>query len=387
MSKMPHVALLIESSRAFGRGILRGVIRYQREHGPWSIFFEPHGLESAAPPWIKRWRGDGILARINSPQLARLIRQTGLPAVDMRFAIPDLNIPSVGIDNRAVVTLALQHLTNCGFRQFAFCGSPRRQNPWMDLRCALFQQMVAANGSRCYVFDSVEGRQSNRVAWEKTQNQIGKWLLKLPKPIGVMACNDDFGRNVLDACRRVDIRVPDEVAVIGVDNDEIQCELSCPPLTSVNINTLQVGYEAAALLGRLMSGTPVPAEPLLLAPQGVIARASTDVLAIDDRELSEAIRFIRQHACEGLRVKELVLKITISRRELERKFLDLLGRSPKEEILRVQTEQAKQLLTLTDLPVRIISAKCGFSEPKYFSQVFHARVGLSPIAYRKSKKL
>lgn len=386
MAKMPHVALLIESSRAFGRGILRGVIRYQREHGPWSIFFEPHGLDTPAPPWLKRWCGDGILARINSPQMARLIQRTGLPAVDMRFSIPGLNMPSVGIDNRAVVTLALRHLMNSGFKQFAFCGTPRQHDTWMDLRCDLFQQMVAESGYTCHVFASAESQRSSQMGWEYSQDQISKWLLKLPKPIGIMACNDDRGQRVLDACRRVDIQVPDEVAVIGVDNDEILCGLSCPPLTSVNIDTQQIGYEAAAMLNRLMSGAPTPTQPLLLAPQGVVARESTDVLAIDDRELSEAIRYIRQHACEGLRIKELVGKIPLSRRGLERKFLDLLGRTPKDEILRIQIEQAKQLLSLTDLPVQIISTKCGFSESKYFSQVFRAKVGHSPIAYRKSTK-
>jgi LacI family transcriptional regulator len=202
----------------------------------------------------------------------------------------------------------------------------------------------------------------------------------------VLACNDDRGQQVLDACRRVNVLVPDDVAVIGVDNDEILCNLSFPPLTSVNINTQNVGYEAAALLDRMMAGQPAPAEPLLLAPHGVVPRESTDVLATDDRELAAAIRFIREHACEGLRIKDLVRKISLSRRELERRLRKLLGRSPKEEILRVQIERAKQLLAMADLPTAVIAEKCGFSEAKYFSQVFRTRVGLSPGAYRKSKK-
>ena len=189
---------------------------------------------------------------------------------------------------------------------------------------------------------------------------------------------------MLDACRRVNVLVPEEVAVIGVDNDEILCNLSSPRLTSVDINTVQVGFEASALLDRLMAGVRPPAQPLLLSPLGVVTRESTDILATDDRELAAAIRFIREHACGGLRVKELERKTGLSRRSLERRMEKLLGRSPKEEITRVQIERAKRLLTETDLSVAAIAEKCGYSQPKYFSQVFHAKVGTSPGAYRKS---
>jgi LacI family transcriptional regulator len=168
-----------------------------------------------------------------------------------------------------------------------------------------------------------------------------------------------------------------------VDNDEILCSLSSPPLTSVDINTVQVGYEAAALLDRLMAGARPPDEPMLLTPRGVVPRESTDVLATDDRELAVAIRFIRDHACGGLRVKELVRKTGLTRRSLERRMEKLLGRSPKEEITRVQIERAKRLLTETDLSAAEVAEKCGYGQPKYFSQVFHAKVGLPPGAYRR----
>ena len=221
------------------------------------------------------------------------------------------------------------------------------------------------------------------MTWEEEQEAIAAWVLSLPRPVGVMACNDDRGQQVLDACRRVNVLVPEEVAVIGVDNDEILCSLSSPPLTSVDINTVQVGFEAAALLDRLMAGRRPPAEPFLLPPRGVVPRESTDVLATDDRELAAAIRFIRDHACDGLRVKELVRKTGLSRRALERRMEKLLGRSPKEEITRVQIERAKRLLTETDLSAATVAEKCGYSQPKYFSQVFHGKVGLPPGAYRR----
>ena len=173
----------------------------------------------------------------------------------------------------------------------------------MDLRRDLFQQLVHEGGS-CVprLRDSPPGAAT--ATWEEEQEQIAAWILRLPKPVGIMASNDDRGQQVLDACRRVNVLVPDEVAVIGVDNDEILCNLSSPPLSSVDINTQQVGYEAAALLERMMAGRPAPEQPLLLAPRGVVARESTDVLATEDRELAAAIRHIREHACEGLRLKD-----------------------------------------------------------------------------------
>jgi LacI family transcriptional regulator len=384
MRKLPHVALLIETSRGYGRSLLRGVIRYQREHRPWSIFFQPHALGAPPPLWLKNWHGDGILARIDDRTMARAIRRTGLPAVDLRFSVPGLSLPGVGIDNQAVVRLAFEHLANSGFKQFGFFGPPPRRNTWMDLRRDLFRGLAQKAGCSCHVFEAASRRST--ATWEEGQEQVAAWVLSLPKPVGIMASNDDCGQQVLDACRRVNVLVPDEVAVIGVDNDEILCNLSSPPLSSVDINTQQVGYEAAALLERMMAGQPAPPRPLLLAPHRVVARESTDVLATEDRQLAAAIRHIREHACEGLRLKDSAQWTNLSRRELERRMQKLLGRCPKEEITRVQVERAKRLLTETDLPVAAIAAKCGFGEPKYFNQVFHAKAGLPPGAYRRSRK-
>src|SRR5262245_8571744 len=199
--KDPHVALLIETSRAYGRGILGGVIRYLHEHGPWSLYFQPHGLEAPPPSWLKGWRGHGILARINTRHMADVVCQTGLPAVDLRFSVPDLGLPGVGIENTAVVRLALQHLRDCGFRRLAFCGLPRRRNIWMDHRCDLFEELAAATGCPHHVYAGPPAGKA--AAWEQEQDAIADWIAGLPKPIGLMACNDDRGQQVLDSCRRI----------------------------------------------------------------------------------------------------------------------------------------------------------------------------------------
>jgi LacI family transcriptional regulator len=384
MLKIPHVALLVETSRGYGRGVLFGVIRYLREHRPWSVYIRPHDLGAPPPPWLKNWQGDGILVRVDDRRMARVIRRKGLPAVDLRSFIPKAGLPFVGLDNRAVVRLAFEHLSDNGFEHFGFCGLPRKRNPWMDLRCDLFRQIVRERGFSCHVFEQPAGWQAT--SWEEEQEQIGAWVLQLPKPIGVMACNDDRGEQVLDACRRVHVPVPDEVAVIGVDNDEILCNLSSPPLSTVDVDASRIGYEAAAMLDRMMAGKRPRTQRLLLPPRGIVCRESTNVLATDDRELAAAIRFIREHACEGLRLKSFIRETSLSRRALERRMRKLLGRSPKEEIMRVQILRAKELLTETNLPAATIAEKCGYSQAKYFSQVFHTKVGLSPSKYRSTMK-
>jgi len=198
-----------------------------------------------------------------------------------------------------------------------------------------------------------------------------------------MACNDDRGQQVLEACHLNGLQVPDEVAVLGVDNDECLCDLSTPPLSSINIGAERIGYEAAALLDRLMAGGRPPADSVLLPPVGVVVRQSTDVVASEDRELAELVRFVRENACDGLRVKELLRQSSLSQSTMQKRFKALLGRSPKQEILHVQLGRAKQLLAETDLSVADIADKCGFGGLKRLSAAFHAGVGLTPLAFRK----
>ena len=200
----------------------------------------------------------------------------------------------------------------------------------------------------------------------------------LPKPIGVMTCNDDRGLQVLDACRRMSILVPEEVAVIGVDNDEIICNLSSPNLTSVDVNTYNIGYEAAALLDRMIAGEPAAEKLVLLAPGIVVTRGSTDVLATEDRELAEAIRLIRAHACEGLRFKDFVKMTNLSRRTLERRVRNLLGRSPKEEITRVQLESAKRLLWTPTCPSSPSPKNAASASPSTSARSFMPRLEPPP---------
>jgi LacI family transcriptional regulator len=385
VARIPHVALLVETSHGYGRAVLQGIMQYLSEKGPWSLYFRPQGLEARPPNWLRTWRGDGILVRVEDRAMAEVVRQTGLPAVNLRVPFPEVPLPLVCLNSFALGGLAYQHLAERGFQHFAFCGVPPQSYHWMDERRESFEQTVRNAGSACSTFLGLE-RRHGTTSWEDEQNQMAEWLSLLPKPVGLMAATDERGLEVLQACRRAGVLVPDEVAVLGVDNDEFLCNLSDPPMSSISPNAQRVGYEGAALLDRLMAGARPPQRPLLLPPGGVVPRRSTDVVATDDRDLATAIRYIREHACEGLRLKHFFTTSRLSPRELERRMQKFLGRSPKEEITRVQMDRAKQLLTETDLSAAIIAEKCGFSQPKYFNQVFHAKVGVPPGAYRRNQR-
>jgi LacI family transcriptional regulator len=383
--RIPRVALLIETSRAYGRGLLRGVRRYIAEHGPWSVFFRPRGLGDPPPPWLASWHGDGILVRADTRRLVQAVGACNVPTVDLRFSFLDTGWPSVGIDNRAIVELAFQHLVNQGLRHFAFCGLPASENVWMDYRGACFQSAAVAAGHACSSFPLARSRRRSIEA-EEEQQAMAAWLTGLPKPVGVMACNDDRGLEVLEACRRAGLHVPDEVAVIGVDNDEMLCGLSDPPLSSVDVGVERAGYDAAALLDRLMRGRKAPAQPLILQPYGVVVRRSTEILSVDDPDLRELIRFIRANACRGLRVEEALRHSELSPSTLKRRFDKLLGRSPKEEITRIRMEAAGRLLAETELPIAEVAVRCGFAELKHFTRAFHAWAGITPSGQRRQAR-
>lgn len=383
MRETPHVALLIETSREYGRGLLRGVARFQQENGPWSIFFEPHGLDDPPPAWLKDWDGDGILARVNSGRMANAIVETGLPAVDVRGALPGLGLPFIGVDNGPVADLAYSHLRDCGLRHFAFCGTPRGENPNQDLRCDHFVQLVEADGHECRTWLGEQTPPRN-TTWEEQQQEIAAWLTDLPRPIGIMTCHDDRGQQVLDACRRAGLAVPDEVAVISVDNDPYLCNLCTPPLTSIDVNPSRVGYECAALLQRLMNGEQAELQTTLLGPpRGIAGRRSTDMLSIDDQEVAAAIRYIRENATEGILVSDVVARAKKSPSTLERRVKRILGRTIKAEITRVRLSRAMLLLSETELPISKIAARSGFGEPKYFCEVFRKHEAITPTEFRR----
>ncbi|OAI39489.1 XylR family transcriptional regulator [Planctomycetaceae bacterium SCGC AG-212-D15] len=374
---------MVETSLVYGRNLLRGIIRYLRSHEPWSVFFELREHGATPPTWLKEWRGDGIISRPTSPDLARLFRKKRIPVVDLNDVYEGLGLPYIGSDDHAIGRVAAEHLLERGFRRFAFCGFT--EHAWSRRRGAGFTAAIADAGELSPAYESPWGGPAAH-PWEKEQKVIGDWLAHLPRPVGVLACNDMRGQHVLDACQRVGLAVPEEVAVIGVDDDVLLCELCDPPLSSVVPNPERIGYEAAALLDRLMAGeksADLDNAERFIEPLGVTPRQSTDVLAIDDPHVAAAVRFIREHACSGATVGDVLTHVPLSRTILERRFRKYLGRSPQAEIRSVQLKRVKQLLAETDLRLERIAELAGYEHPEYLSVVFKRETGETPGEYRR----
>jgi LacI family transcriptional regulator len=387
-----RILLLVDTAGLYGRGLVQGIASFSREHGAWSIYHKPHGLDDPPPPWLRGWEGDGILVRIGNQRMANAVRRTGLPTIDLRGLIPDTRLPFVGVDHREVAKLAAEHLLERGFRHFGFCGLPRGVHPQMDELCDYFRARIEQAGYGCDVFKARSGplpgetweHQQNRAGqWTDNQKRISRWVESLRKPVGVMACRDERAMHVLDACHQTGTLVPDAVAVIGVNNDQQLCELSIPPLTSIDESPNRIGYEAASLLDRLIGGEHPPKSPLLVPPRAVVVRQSTDVVATDDQVVARAVRFIREHACEGIHVKDVVAQVPVSWMTLAARFKPIVGRALHEEILRVKIAKAKELLATTKLPIKQIARRTGFQYVEYMSRVFRRVVGQTPAHYRK----
>ena len=380
---MPHVALIIETSTAYGRAIIRGATRYIREAGPWTVYIEQRSLQDSAPPWLENWDGDGIISRASTPRSARAILRTGIPTVDLNDQVTGLGLPQIHSDHEAIARLAAEHLLDRGFRHFAYFGFPVFE--WSVRRHAAFAACVRAAGGEFHENESIPrvswGHQQS--SWEGEVEGAARWIKKLPKPLGVMAGNDPRGIQLLDACRRAGVAVPEEVAVVGVDNDELVCELAYPPLSSVIPDAVRIGYEGAALLDRLMKGEPAPAAMQTIPPLGLAIRQSSDVTAIADPRLADAMRFIREHACDGIGVDDVIDHLAVSRSVLQRLFRKHFNRTILDTITGVRIARVKQLLTETDLPLTAIAPRAGFTYMEYLSNTFRRRTGWTPSAYRR----
>ncbi len=383
--RIPHVLLLIETSRAYGRGLVEGIARYAEENGPWSILYEERGLTDPLPRWLRHWRGDGIISRtIRSADAAKLLA-TGLPVVEL-YAYNEPRLPRVRPDEAEIARLAAEHFLDRGLRNFAFFSTQRAH--WIDGRRRAFEEVLRQRGHVCHGFRfmaaaKTAGKKPRRI----DDRSVIHWLRKLPKPCGVFCASDFFAARLLRTCRACDIAVPDQVAVLGVDNDAVFCGVSLPQLSSIDLGSARIGHEAAALLDRLMAGRSPPKGAVCVAPRHVITRQSTDILAIDDRDIAQAARLIRDQACQQLQVAQLAVAVGLSRRALEQRFRRALHRSPKEEILRVRMEQAKMLLATSNAAVAQVAKRSGFRSPKYFARAFRQRIGVTPQVYRGQRQL
>jgi LacI family transcriptional regulator len=383
-SKTPHVALLVETSLGSGRDILLGIARYVREHQPWLLYHEARSLEDSMPGWLEGWKGQGIIARVQTPAMAAALAKTRVPVVDVLGVVSSAGLPLVHVDDHAIGVMAAKHLLDRGLRSFAFLGLDGEN--WSEARHTAFSKEVGERG-----FQTAVRRESRHeiddVTWEVHQDELKTWLANLPKPVGIMVCSDQRGSQVLDACRRAGLNVPDEVAIIGVDNDEPLCSVCNPPLSSVWPNHSLVGYEAAVLLARLMQGEKRAPKYTLIPPKKIITRQSTDTLALEDTLVSAALKVIRDRAVHRVRVDDIASVLGTSRSVLQRRFRSALGRTINEELVSQRLRIAERYLLETNLSLIEIAERSGFQHQEYMGSVFRDKLGITPAAYRKKGKI
>jgi LacI family transcriptional regulator len=373
------VALLIESSNAYARGLLQGIIEYQRQPEGWSIFFPEQERGATPPRWLRQWQGDGVIARIETETIARSLSRIGIPVVDVSAARRIEHIPWVETDDAKVACLAAEHLIERGFRHFAYCGDSTFN--WSRWRSEAFVHALNQRSFGCELYDTAE-HLLRPTAWPQQRRRLAKWLKALPKPVGLMASYDNLALQILDICRDLEIPVPDEVAVIGVDNDPIVCNLADPSLSSVIPDAVGAGYRAAELLATMMHGGQPKQEKYLLPPLGIATRQSTDIFAVEDEDIRRTAKFIRDHACSGITVLDLLREIPLSRRVLESRFRKATGQTPHEAILAQRLRRVEELLRESDLSLEAIAAKTGFEHPEYMHVAFRKHFRMPPGRYR-----
>lgn len=385
MRKQPTVLVLLDKSRAAGRRLLSGIVRYSHLRGPWSIrslppFYRDPQNKIRMLSQAKDLHVDGIIAAIDDKKMAKVLTLTGLPAVvePAKDQVP--GFPVIFDAGEMSGKACAEHLLSLGLSHFAFCGF--ENFCWSVTRKEKFENRIAEAGyqTNCYTVP----RFTTQLRWDNEQLALADWLKSLPKPVGLMACNDDCGHYVIDACNNAALRIPDDVAVIGVDNDELICELADPPLSSAALNHEEAGYKAAELLDKMIAGQKIGTDTIIpLECSHVVVRQSTDVLAVNDHDLVKVIRFIREHSGRAIQVSDVVETAALSRRVLERRFRDAFKKSVHDEIRRVRVERVTRMLLETDLSVSQIALALGFPSDKHIARYFHREKGITPQQYRQ----
>lgn len=390
MKKRANVALIIGTSGVYGRQVLRGISRYMRAYANWSVFLDESVRIVDPPHWLADWEGDGIICRATTPDLARALGQRAVPVVDCNEHHGFLGLPYIASDTRAIGAMATRHLLERGFERIAFCGVASEL--WSRNRLRGVKDAIEADSKArlCSVFESPSTpRERNGV---QERNRLCAWIESLDFPIGIVACNDVCGQNVLDACLTLGVAVPEQVAVVGVDNSETLCQLCNPPLSSVVPASEKLGFEAAACLDRLMkaktnptTASADPVEQIYLPPIEVVTRQSSDIRAVNDPAIARAMQFIRERACDAVTVEEVAAHVRMSRSTLERSFRRYLNCSPQQEIRRVRLLRVQQLLRETDLSLARIAELAGFEHPQYMMAQFKKTFGQTPSQWRESR--
>ena len=386
MKKATYIGLLVDASRAYGRGIYRGVANFAEMRKDWIVFAHERPELDELPEWLKKTRVDALIAYIPNSKIHKKIRALGVPVVDVHGRFTHPQIPVIESDDQVIVRLAVDFFLKSGFQNLAYCGYPsvffsdQRQQAFRLQTLKLKQVHIYAPSEHHAVGEDLYRFEKGIAAHDA---EFTEWLRALPKPVAILACNDIRGQQVINACREAEIRMPEEVAVLGVDDDQMICRLCRPTLSSIEPDVEKIGFLAAQLIADQLAGKSVAAR-YLVPPKHVVQRHSTDTVGSEHPLVVQAARLIRDQGHNKASVEQICQVTGVSRSTLDKLFLQHLGRTVAEEITRVHLQRAKDLLRNSDMSLAEIAESCGFSSATYLCRFFKRSTGQTPVAYRKS---
>lgn len=360
-----------------GRRLLQGITRYAHEFGPWFFWISPDAALFARA--LRTWKADGVIYRgTPGPGQARRLHAMRTPVLQVAWPVPGQMLDhSISADLPAAGELAARHLLELGFRRFGYYGP---NVPYCVARGDGFSRTLREAGATCDRMDFPPARHASP---EKRISRLVSWLRRFRPPVGLLIAEDAYGQRVSEACRQLRLRIPEDVAVVGISNDEIQCQMMWPDLTSVDTDYERVGYEAAGMLDALMHRRTAKPAHRLVVPRGIVVRHSTNTLAIEDPRIAAAVRFIHEACPRPVPVDELARHAGMSRRSLEQHFRAALRRSPAAEIRRLRIAHAQRLLLETSMKIATVATECHFPDAKDFWQSFRKATGTSPRKFRQ----
>jgi LacI family transcriptional regulator len=373
-----QVAVILDPSNMYQRRIIRGIAEYVHQHARWRLFIEPATADMVPDP--RTWRGDGVIAYFGDRRTEEFVAKSRVPAVSIERGLraTPRQMPVVATDNEAIGRLAAAHFLNNGFRHLAYCGATDPSAYWCELRAAAFATAAHEGGA---TFSRFGQRQQIARDWPAALAALAEWIASLPPQTGVLAVSDARARHVVEACVLAGRRVPDDVAVLGVDNDELLCELATPPMSSIEHDTRGIGRRAAETLAALMDGKPVQGT-VLVPPVRVVERRSSEMLAVEDVEVAAALAFLRANVARSLHVEDVARASGLSLSTLKSRFKAVVGRPVHAELQRLRIDEARRLLATTEFPVKRVASLVGFRDISHFTTAFRRHTGLPPGRYR-----
>jgi LacI family transcriptional regulator len=368
MRKIRRIGLPIDAVGGYGRGVIGGIVAYSRTNPRWTIAVEPFWSFASAPD-LNQCDVDGLIVQTFSEAFEEKVIARGVPAVNISTILDRKpRLPTVSMDHAAVARMAADYLLSLGLREIGYCWPGSLG--FGRLRLEAFRARITSKGVNFHECNT-------------SSQDLKTWLTKLPKPVGILGCNDDNAHRVLNAAYGARLKVPDEVAVLGVDDDAFFNTMFTPSLSSIALPAEQIGHRAAMLLDRLLDGKPAPARPIQLRPVRVVARASTDIVWVGDDDVAAALRYIRDNTSQPLQIDDVLDHVPLSRRSLTRRFRQVVGRSVSDEIRRAHIERAKQLLITTDMEMKQVAAASGLIHATRLGILFRRAVGQTPTEFRK----